>query len=43
MDVAEAARTLGLPEGTVKAQLHRGRAILRHKLAGFLTGGDEEG
>lgn len=43
LDVAEAARTLGLPEGTVKAQLHRGRAILRRKLAGFLTGGDEEG
>jgi RNA polymerase sigma-70 factor (ECF subfamily) len=44
MDVAEAARTLGLPQGTVKAQLSRGREILRRKLAGWLRAGDlEEG
>jgi len=29
MDVAAAARTLGLPEGTVKARLSRARALLR--------------
>jgi RNA polymerase sigma-70 factor (ECF subfamily) len=33
--VEETARTLGVPEGTVKAQLSRGRGILRHKLAGL--------
>lgn len=32
MDVATAARSLGLPEGTVKARLSRGREILRNKL-----------
>ena len=32
MDVATAARSLGLPEGTVKARLFRGREILRGKL-----------
>ena len=42
LDVAEAARTLGLPEGTVKAQLSRGRAILRRKLAGLLPAADLE-
>ena len=31
-DVAVAARTLGVPEGTVKARLHRGRELLRRKL-----------
>jgi len=33
MDVAAAARSLGLPEGTFKARLFRGREILRRKLA----------
>ena len=33
MDVSTAARSLGLPEGTVKARLFRGREILRGKLA----------
>jgi len=37
MDVASAARSLGLPEGTVKARLSRGRAILRGKLPRFLA------
>jgi RNA polymerase sigma-70 factor (ECF subfamily) len=32
MDVNTAARSLGLPEGTVKARLSRGREILRNKL-----------
>lgn len=33
MDVTTAARSLGLPEGTVKARLFRGREILRGKLS----------
>ncbi len=32
LDVAAAARSLGLPEGTVKARLSRGRDLLRGKL-----------
>jgi RNA polymerase sigma-70 factor (ECF subfamily) len=32
MDVTSAAHSLGLPEGTVKARLFRGREILRSKL-----------
>jgi RNA polymerase sigma-70 factor (ECF subfamily) len=36
MDVSAAARTLGLPEGTIKARLSRGRRILRQKLPRFL-------
>src|SRR5215813_6984809 len=32
MDVPSASKTLGLPEGTVKARLFRGREILRNKL-----------
>lgn len=31
MDVAAAARTMGLPEGTVKARLSRGRALLKSR------------
>jgi RNA polymerase sigma-70 factor, ECF subfamily len=31
MDVAAAARTMGLPEGTVKARLSRGRELLRRR------------
>jgi RNA polymerase sigma-70 factor, ECF subfamily len=31
MDVSAAARTMGLPEGTVKARLKRGREILRRR------------
>ncbi len=37
MDVPAAARSLGLPEGTVKARLFRGREILRGKLPQLLT------
>jgi len=37
MDVTSAARSLGLPEGTVKARLFRGREILRGKLPQLLV------
>ena len=37
MDVPAAARSLGLPEGTVKARLFRGRELLRGKLPQLLT------
>jgi RNA polymerase sigma-70 factor (ECF subfamily) len=37
MDVTTAARSLGLPEGTVKARLFRGRDILRGKLPQLLA------
>ena len=37
MDVAAAALGLGLPEGTVKARLSRGREILRSKLQRLLA------
>lgn len=36
MDLAETARTLKLPEGTVKARLHRGRALLKRRLSAVL-------
>jgi RNA polymerase sigma-70 factor (ECF subfamily) len=36
MDVPTAARSLGLPEGTFKARLFRGREILRGKLPQLL-------
>jgi len=34
-DVAEAARVLGVAEGTLKARLHRGRELLRRRCAGL--------
>jgi RNA polymerase sigma-70 factor, ECF subfamily len=37
MDVTSTARSLGLPEGTVKARLFRGREILRGKLPQLLA------
>jgi RNA polymerase sigma-70 factor (ECF subfamily) len=37
MDVPAAAQSLGLPEGTVKARLHRGRELLRAKLPRLLA------
>jgi RNA polymerase sigma-70 factor (ECF subfamily) len=37
MDVPTAARSLGLPEGTVKARLFRGREMLRGKLPQLLA------
>ena len=36
MDLSAAAKSLGLPEGTFKARLSRGRKILREKLPRFL-------
>jgi RNA polymerase sigma-70 factor (ECF subfamily) len=32
MNLTEAARVLGIPEGTLKARLHRGRELLRRRL-----------
>jgi RNA polymerase sigma-70 factor, ECF subfamily len=37
MDVSAAAQSLGLPEGTVKARLHRGRELLKAKLPSLLA------
>jgi RNA polymerase sigma-70 factor, ECF subfamily len=37
MDVGAAAQSLGLPEGTIKARLFRGREILKNKLPEILT------
>ncbi len=37
MDVPAAAHSLGLPEGTVKARLYRGRELLRAKLPRLLA------
>jgi RNA polymerase sigma-70 factor (ECF subfamily) len=37
MDVSAAAQSLGLPEGTVKARLSRGRELLRQKLPQLLA------
>ena len=36
MDILETSKCLGLPEGTIKARLSRGRKILREKLPQFL-------
>jgi RNA polymerase sigma-70 factor (ECF subfamily) len=37
MDIGAAARSLSLPEGTIKARLSRGRAILLRKLSRLLA------
>lgn len=50
-DVSETARILGIPEGTLKARLHRGRELLKRKAAARLAappvdpgeGDDEDG
>ena len=36
-NVADAASVLGLPEGTFKARLHRGRLLLKNRLSGPTT------
>jgi RNA polymerase sigma-70 factor, ECF subfamily len=37
MDIPSAARSLALPEGTIKARLSRGRELLRRKLSSLLV------
>jgi RNA polymerase sigma-70 factor (ECF subfamily) len=39
MDVGAAARTMGVPEGTVKARLARGRELLRKRFPHLNRGG----
>ena len=36
MDVHEAAGSLAIPEGTLKARLHRGRKLLSRRLSATL-------
>lgn len=36
MDIPAASQSLGVPEGTIKARLSRGREMLRQRLAGRL-------
>lgn len=36
MDLAETGRCLGVSEGTIKARLHRGRALLRRRLVNLI-------
>jgi RNA polymerase sigma-70 factor (ECF subfamily) len=43
LDVAEVGRVLGLPVGTVKARLHRGRAQLERRLRRILGPGVQAG
>ena len=37
MNLTETARVLGIPEGTLKARLHRGRELLRRRLGDTWT------
>lgn len=39
MNISEAARSLGLPEGTVKIRLSRARTILRKKMSRTIAAG----
>lgn len=36
MDLTQAAGSLGIPQGTLKARLYRGRALLERKLSTIL-------
>jgi RNA polymerase sigma-70 factor (ECF subfamily) len=36
MNIGDAARTLGVPEGTLKARLSRGRDLLRRRMQAFI-------
>jgi RNA polymerase sigma-70 factor (ECF subfamily) len=42
MDVSETARILGIPEGTLKARLHRGRELLKRKAAARVNDTSDE-
>jgi RNA polymerase sigma-70 factor (ECF subfamily) len=42
MSYEEVARVLRCPVGTVRSRLHRGRQMLRERLAGLGLGGDGE-
>jgi RNA polymerase sigma-70 factor (ECF subfamily) len=37
LSIAEIAAVLGIPEGTVKSRLFRGRRMLQKKLVGYAT------
>lgn len=43
MNVGDAARTLGVPEGTLKARLARGRDLLRQRIQAFVGPRDVQG
>jgi RNA polymerase sigma-70 factor (ECF subfamily) len=42
-DLTEAARCLGVPDGTLKARLHRGRLLLKKRLSRILDRGRHAG
>jgi len=42
-DLAESARALGIAEGTLKAQLHRGRELVRRRCAALAPAGRSRG
>ena len=37
MNLADTAKALGIPEGTLKARLHRGRELLKKRLSALLA------
>ena len=43
MDVARAARSLGVPTGTVKARLHRARSLLKDRLSRMMDRNSRKG